>query len=283
MQYVKLNNGIEMPLLGFGVFQIPDNTECERVVTDALAAGYRLIDTASAYFNEEGVGKAIAKSGIKREELFVTTKLWIQDDGYENAKKAFQVSLNKLGLDYLDLYLIHQPFNDYYGSWRAMEELYEEGKIRAIGVCNFYPDRLADLCLNSKIKPMINQIECHPFFQQTEAIDTMKEFGVLPEAWGPFAEGSKGIFSNPVLSEIASKYNKTTAQVILRWNIQRGVVVIPKTVRKERMIENFQIWDFELSNDDMQKICSMDTGKSEIINHYTANTAKFLNGYKIHD
>ncbi len=283
MQYVKLNNGIEMPLLGFGVFQIPDNTECERVVTDALAAGYRLIDTASAYFNEEGVGKAIAKSGIKREELFVTTKLWIQDAGYENAKKAFQVSLNKLGLDYLDLYLIHQPFNDYYGSWRAMEELYEEGKIRAIGVCNFYPDRLADLCLNSKIKPMINQIECHPFFQQTEAIDTMKEFGVLPEAWGPFAEGSKGIFSNSVLSEIASKYNKTTAQVILRWNIQRGVVVIPKTVRKERMIENFQIWDFELSNDDMQKICSMDTGKSEIINHYTANTAKFLNGYKIHD
>lgn len=283
MQYVKLNNGIEMPLLGFGVFQIPDNTECERVVTDALAAGYRLIDTASAYFNEEGVGKAIAKSGIKREELFVTTKLWIQDAGYENAKKAFQVSLNKLGLDYLDLYLIHQPFNDYYGSWRAMEELYEEGKIRAIGVCNFYPDRLADLCLNSKIKPMINQIECHPFFQQTEAIDTMKEFGVLPEAWGPFAEGSKGIFSNPVLSEIASKYNKTTAQVILRWNIQRGVVVIPKTVRKERMIENFQIWDFELSNDDMQKICSMDTGKSEIINHFTANTAKFLNGYKIHD
>ena len=283
MQYVKLNNGIEMPLLGFGVFQIPDNTECERVVTDALAAGYRLIDTASAYFNEEGVGKAIAKSGIKREELFVTTKLWIQDAGYENAKKAFQVSLNKLGLGYLDLYLIHQPFNDYYGSWRAMEELYEEGKIRAIGVCNFYPDRLADLCLNSKIKPMINQIECHPFFQQTEAIDTMKEFGVLPEAWGPFAEGSKGIFSNPVLSEIASKYNKTTAQVILRWNTQRGVVVIPKTVRKERMIENFQIWDFELSNDDMQKICSMDTGKSEIINHYTANTAKFLNGYKIHD
>ena len=283
MQYVKLNNGIEMPLLGFGVFQIPDNTECERVVTDALAAGYRIIDTASEYFNEEGVGKAIAKSGIKREELFVTTKLWIQDAGYENAKKAFQVSLNKLGLDYLDLYLIHQPFNDYYGSWRAMEELYEEGKIRAIGVCNFYPDRLADLCLNSKIKPMINQIECHPFFQQTEAIDTMKEFGVLPEAWGPFAEGSKGIFSNPVLSEIASKYNKTTAQVILRWNIQRGVVVIPKTVRKERMIENFQIWDFELSNDDMQKICSMDTGKSEIINHYTANTAKFLNGYKIHD
>ena len=283
MQYVKLNNGIEMPLLGFGVFQIPDNTECERVVTDALAAGYRLIDTASAYFNEEGVGKAIAKSGIKREELFVTTKLWIQDAGYENAKKAFQVSLNKLGLDYLDLYLIHQPFNDYYGSWRAMEELYEEGKIRAIGVCNFYPDRLADLCLNSKIKPMINQIECHPFFQQTEAIDTMKEFGVLPEAWGPFAEGSKGIFSNPVLSEIASKYNKTTAQVILRWNTQRGVVVIPKTVRKERMIENFQIWDFELSNDDMQKICSMDTGKSEIINHYTANTAKFLNCYKIHD
>lgn len=283
MQYVKLNNGIEMPLLGFGVFQIPDNTECERVVTDALAAGYRLIDTASAYFNEEGVGKAIAKSGIKREELFVTTKLWIQDAGYENAKKAFQVSLNKLGLDYLDLYLIHQPFNDYYGSWRTMEELYEEGKIRAIGVCNFYPDRLADLCLNSKIKPMINQIECHPFFQQTEAIDTMKEFGVLPEAWGPFAEGSKGIFSNPVLSEIASKYNKTTAQVILRWNTQRGVVVIPKTVRKERMIENFQIWDFELSNDDMQKICSMDTGKSEIINHYTANTAKFLNGYKIHD
>ena len=283
MQNVKLKNGIEMPLEGFGVFQIPDLQECEKAVNEALETGYRLIDTAAAYFNEEAVGKALKSSGIKRDELFITTKLWIQDAGYEKAKQAFQTSLDKLGLDYLDLYLIHQPFGDYYGSWRAMEELYEQGKIRAIGVCNFYPDRLADLCLNAKIKPMVNQIEIHPFFQQQKAIEDMKEFDVQPEAWGPFAEGKFGIFQNEILTEIAKKYNKTTAQVILRWNVQRGVVVIPKSVKKERMEQNFDIWNFELSADDMQKIAALDKGKSNIIDHYTAETAKFLNGYKIHE
>lgn len=282
MKFVKLNNGVEMPLLGFGVFQVPDAAECEKVVSEALDAGYRLIDTAAAYFNEEAVGKAIARSGIKREELFITTKLWIQDAGYENTKKAFRTSLDKLGLDYLDLYLIHQPFNDYYGSWRAMEELYQEGKIRAIGVSNFYPDRLTDLCINSKIVPMVNQVECHPFFQQNDAIANMKEFGVQPEAWGPFAEGSKNIFHNEVLTEIAEKYNKSTAQVILRWNVDRGVVVIPKSVHKERIEQNFDIWDFELSADDMAKIAALDSGRSDIINHFTAETAKWLNNHKIH-
>lgn len=282
MEYKKLNNGVEMPLLGFGVFQVPDAAECEKVVGEALETGYRLIDTAAAYMNEEAVGKAIAKSGIKRDELFITTKLWIQDAGYENAKKAFYTSLEKLGLDYLDLYLIHQPFNDYYGSWRAMEELYKEGKIRAIGVSNFYPDRLADLCLNAKIAPMVNQVELHPFFQQKEAIAVMNEFGVQPEAWGPFAEGTKGIFQNETLNNIAKKYNKTAAQVILRWNIDRGVVVIPKSVHKERIIQNFDVWDFKLSGEDMAQIAALDAGRSDIINHFTAATAKFLNGYKIH-
>ena len=283
MEYITLNNGVKMPLLGFGVFQVPEPAECEKAVSAALKAGYRLIDTAAAYFNEEAVGRAVTKSGIKREELFITTKLWIQDAGYENAKKAFYTSLEKLGLTYLDLYLIHQPFNDYYGSWRAMEELYKEGKIRAIGVCNFYPDRLADLCVNAQVTPMVNQVECHPFFQQKEALETMREFKVQPEAWGPFAEGKYGIFQNEVLNEIAKKYGKTAAQVILRWNVQRGVVVIPKSVKEERIKQNFDIWDFALSSDDMQKIAALDTGKSEIINHFTAQTAKWLNGYKIHD
>ena len=283
MECITLNNGVKMPLLGFGVFQVPEPAECEKAVSAALKAGYRLIDTAAAYFNEEAVGRAVAKSGIKREDLFITTKLWIQDAGYENAKKAFYTSLEKLGLTYLDLYLIHQPFNDYYGSWRAMEELYKEGKIRAIGVCNFYPDRLADLCVNAQVTPMVNQVECHPFFQQKEALETMREFKVQPEAWGPFAEGKYGIFQNEVLNEIAKKYGKTAAQVILRWNVQRGVVVIPKSVKEERIKQNFDIWDFALSADDMQKIAVLDTGKSEIINHFTAQTAKWLNGYKIHD
>ena len=282
MEYKKLNNGVEMPLLGFGVFQIPDAEECEKVVGEALETGYRLIDTAAAYMNEEAVGKAISKSGIKRDELFITTKLWIQDAGYENAKKAFYTSLEKLGLDYLDLYLIHQPFNDYYSSWRAMEELYKEGKIRAIGVSNFYPDRLADLCLNAKITPMVNQVELHPFFQQKEAIAIMNEFGVQPEAWGPFAEGTKGIFQNETLNNIAKKYNKMEAQVILRWNIDSGIVVIPKSVHKERIIQNFNVWNFKLSDEDMAQIAALDTGRSDIINHFTAATARFLNGYKIH-
>lgn len=283
MRYMTLRNGVDMPQEGFGVFQITEADQCEQAVTDALQAGYRLIDTASAYMNEEAVGRAIKKSGIPREDLFITTKLWIQDAGYEHAKKAFQTSLDKLGLDYLDLYLIHQPMSDYYGSWRAMEELYEEGKIRAIGVCNFYPERLADLCLNAKIAPMVNQVECHPFFQQKAAMETMKEFGVQIEAWGPLAEGQKDIFNNPLLAEIGKKYGKTVAQVILRWHIQRDVVVIPKSVHKNRIEENMAIWDFELSADDMEAISKMDLGHSEIIDHSSASSAKWLNSYKIHD
>lgn len=283
MNYVTLNNDVKMPQQGFGVFQIADAAACEQAVLDALKVGYRLIDTAAAYLNEEAVGSAIRKSGIPREELFITTKLWIQDAGYENTKKAFQVSLDKLGLNYLDLYLIHQPISDYYGSWRTMEELYDAGKIRAIGVCNFYPERLADLCLNAKVVPAVNQVECHPFFQQVEAMKTMKEFGVQIESWGPLAEAQKGIFQNEMLREIGAKYGKSIAQVILRWHIQRGVVIIPKSVHKERIEENFNIWDFELSQEDMAKISEMDLGHSEIIDHFSPDTAKWLNGYKIHD
>lgn len=280
---VKLNNGVEMPMEGFGVFQIPDAAQCEQSVTDALNAGYRLIDTAAAYMNEEAVGAAIKKSGIAREELFITTKLWIQDAGYENAKKAFQASLDKLGLDYLDLYLIHQPISDYYGSWRAMEELYEAGKMKAIGVCNFYPERLADLCLNAKVRPAVNQIECHPFFQRGKDMETMKEYGVQIESWGPLAEGKNDIFHNETLTAIGAKYGKSVAQVILRWHIQRGVVIIPKSVHRERIEENINIWDFELSQEDMEAIANMDTGHSEIIDHFSPDTAKWLNGYKIHE
>ena len=283
MEFVTLNNGVKMPMEGFGVFQVPEAAVCEQAVCDALSAGYRLIDTAAAYFNEEAVGAAIRKSGIPREELFITTKLWIQDAGYENAGKAFQTSLNKLGLDYIDLYLIHQPMSDYYGSWRAMEELYKEGKIRAIGVCNFYPDRLADLCVNADVIPAVNQVELHPFFAQTGALASMKEPGVQPEAWGPLAEGRHEIFTHPVLTKIGAKYGKTAAQTALRWNTQRGVVIIPKSIHRERMEENLNIWDFTLSDEDMAAIASLDLGHSEIIDHSTAETAKWLNGWKIHE
>lgn len=283
MEYAVLNNGVKMPMEGFGVFQVPEAAVCEQAVSDALAVGYRLIDTAAAYFNEEAVGAAIQKSGIAREELFLTTKLWIQDAGYESAKRAFQVSLDKLGTDYIDLYLIHQPMNDYYGAWRAMEEMYGEGKIRAIGICNFYPDRLTDLCLNAKVIPAVNQVELHPFFAQTGALENMKAFGVQPEAWGPMAEGKHGIFTHPVLTEIGAKYGKSAAQTALRWNVQRGVVIIPKSTHRERMEENFNIWDFSLSDEDMAAITALDLGHSEIIDHSTAETAKFLNGWKIHD
>ena len=282
MQTVCLNNGVQMPLEGFGVFQVPDAAQCEQAVSDALEAGYRLIDTAAAYMNEEAVGNAIRTSDIPRKDLFITTKLWVQDADYESAKKAFETSLNKLGLEYIDLYLIHQPFHDYYGAWRAMEELYKEGRIRAIGVSNFYPDRLVDLCVNAEIIPAVNQVECHPFFQQKDALKVMKEYGVQPEAWGPFAEGKNNFFQNPILAEIAAKYGKSVAQVALRWNVQRGVVVIPKSVHKERIQENFNIWDFELSDKDMETISDMDIGHSEIINHFTADTAKWLNELKIH-
>ena len=283
MEYTTLRNGVTMPLEGFGVFQIPEAAVCEQAVLDALDTGYRLIDTAAAYFNEEAVGAAIRGSGIPREELFITTKLWIQDAGYESAKKAFETSMEKLGLDYLDLYLIHQPMNDYYGAWRAMEELYEAGKIRAIGVCNFYPDRLTDLCLNARIAPMVNQVELHPFFAQTRAVENMKSLHVQPEAWGPMAEGKHDIFTHPILTELGRKYGKTAAQVALRWNAQRGVVIIPKSTHKERMEENFNIWDFALSDEDMAAIAKLDLGRSEIIDHSAAETAQFLNSWKIHD
>lgn len=277
----KLNNGVEMPILGFGVYQIPDYDECKRAVLDAFEMGYRLIDTASAYFNEKAVGDAIKESGINRKELFITTKLWINNAGYENAKKGFEVSMEKLQLDYLDLYLIHQPFGDYYGSWRAMEELYENKKVRAIGVCNFYPDRLMDLTEHNKIKPAINQIETHPFFQREYDNEIMKNYGTQIESWGPFAEGRGDMFTNPILSEIGKKYNKSAAQVILRWLIQRNVVVIPKSVHKERMIENFNIFDFELSADDMNKIKSMDTGKSLFFSHSDIELVKLLFSIKV--
>lgn len=282
MKTVTLNNGVEMPMEGFGVFQIPDPEQCFQAVTHALNAGYRLIDTAAAYGNEEAVGRALRQSGIPRRELFVTTKLWVQDAGYENTKKAFAASLERLGLDYLDLYLIHQPLGDYYGSWRAMEELYRAGRVRAIGVCNFYPERLADLCLNAQVTPAVDQVECHPFFQQSGALANMAEFGVQPEAWGPLAEGQKDIFHHPVLTAIGARYGKTAAQVMLRWNVQRGVVVIPKSVHRERIEENRDIWDFELSREDMEAIARMDTGHSDVVDHASPQTAKWLNSFRIH-
>ncbi|KAH0791961.1 aldo/keto reductase [Histomonas meleagridis] len=283
MLTTKLNNGVEIPLLGFGVYQVPDHKQCKKVVLEAIKAGYRLIDTAAAYGNEEAVGEAIRESGVPREELFITTKLWVQDHGYEKTKKAFETSLKKLGLEYIDLYLIHQAFGDYYGSWRAMTELYEEGKIRAIGVSNFYPDRLQDLVMNNKVVPAVNQVECHPFYQKTDAIKHMEELGVKCEAWGPFAEAGRGIFENKVLVDIAKKHGKTVAQVILRWNVQRDVIVIPKSVHKERIIENFNIWDFQLDQEDMDAIATLDTAKSTIIDHYDLGIIRFINNSKIHD
>lgn len=283
MDYVTLNNGIKMPLEGFGVFQVSDPTVCEQAVLDAIESGYRLIDTAAAYMNEEAVGKAIKKCGVPREELFITTKLWVQDTSYDGAKKAIETSLEKLGLDYIDLYLIHQPMGDYIGAYRAMEEAYKVGGLKAIGVCNFYPERLADFCETVDIIPAVNQVELHPFFQQQNALDIMKDYGVVPEAWGPFAEGKHGIFSHPVLSKIGEKYGKSAAQVALRWNVQRGVVVIPKSVHKERMEQNMDIWDFTLSSEDMTEIAGLDIGHSEIVNHYDPAFVKMLHGMKIHD
>lgn len=257
VQSIRLNNGVSMPMEGFGVFQIPEE-HCEQAVRDAITAGYRLIDTASSYQNEKAVGRAIRSCGFPREELFITTKAYIQQMGYEKTKEAFAQSLDNLGLTYLDLYLIHMPFGDYYGSWRALEELYQAGRIRAIGVCNFLPDRLLDLCYNAKILPQINQIERHPHYQRAEDLALMQELHVQPEAWAPFAEGLKGMFTEPVLLEIAQKYGKTPAQIILRWNVQQGVIVIPKSVHKERMEENLAIWDFALDDGDMAQIALLD-------------------------
>lgn len=264
MQQITLNNGIEMPVLGFGVWQIPDANTCEQAVYDALMAGYRLIDTAAAYENEEAVGKAIKRSGVPREEIFVTTKLWIQDAGYEQTKKAFTNSLKRLQLDYLNLYLIHQPFGDVYGSWRAMEELYQEGKTRAIGVSNFEPDRLIDLILHNEVVPAVNQIETHPYFQQAESARVMNEYSVQHEAWGPLAQGKNNIFQHERLVSIAEKHHKSVAQVVLRWFAQRGIVAIPKSIHKERMIENISIFDFELSEEEIKAIATIDTNKSLI-------------------
>ncbi|RAS73178.1 aldo/keto reductase [Priestia endophytica] len=281
MQKVMLNNGVEMPILGFGVFQMTDPKECEQAVYDALMAGYRLIDTAASYLNEEEVGRAIKRSGVPREELFITTKLWVQDTGYENTKKAFANSLERLQLDYIDLYLIHQPFGDVYGSWRAMEELYREGKVKAIGVSNFYSDRLVDLITHNEVVPAVNQVETHPFCQQIESAELMKENNVQIESWAPFAEGKNDIFQNEVLVTLAKKHNKSVAQVILRWLTQRGVVVIPKSVRKERIIENFNIFDFELSQEDMEKIATLDTKESLFFSHRDPEMVKALSTRKL--
>jgi len=278
---VTLNNGVEMPILGFGVFQVPDPAECERSVRDAIDVGYRLLDTAASYGNEEAVGAAIRNHGIKRSDLFVTTKLWIEDASYEGAKAAFERSMNKLQLDYLDLYLIHQPYGDVYGAWRAMEELHRAGRIRAIGVSNFYPDRLVDFVLHNEIVPAVNQIEIHPFHSQDDAQKVLQEYGVQPEAWGPFAEGKNDLFTNPVLESIGNKHGKSVAQVVLRWLTQRGVVAIPKSVRKARMAENFAVFDFRLDQDDLSAIAALDQKASSFFDHRDPAMVKWLGERKL--
>ena len=279
MQYVTLSNGIRMPMLGYGVYQV-SNEECERCVLDAIDVGYRSVDTAQAYHNEEAVGKAIEKCGVPRSELFLTTKVWISNAGYEKAKASIDISLQNLRTDYIDLLLIHQPFGDYYGTWRAMEEAYRAGKLRAIGVSNFYPDRLVDLCRFVNIKPMVNQVETHVFQQQTQAREWMNKYGVAHESWGPFAEGRKDFFTNPVLCDIGQKYQKSAAQIALRFLIQRGVIVIPKSTHKERMKENFEIFNFTLTEGDMQKIAALDESKSAFFSHYDPATVEFITSVK---
>jgi len=281
MYNVKLNNGVEMPILGFGVFQVKDLNECERSVVDAIETGYRLIDTAQSYENEEAVGKAIKQSGIAREELFITTKLWIQSNGYEGTKKAFESSLKRLQVDYLDLYLIHQPFGDVYGEWKAMQELYKLGLVRAIGVSNFQPDRLIDLIIHNEVVPAVNQIETHPFHQQIETQKFLQENNVQIESWGPFAEGKNNLFQNELLRSIGRKYNKTVAQVVIRWLTQRGVVTIPKSVHKERMKENFNSLDFELGNEEMEAIKTLDTNASLFFDHRDPAMVKWLGERKL--
>ena len=278
---VTLNNGVEMPTLGFGVFQVPDPAECERSVRDAIDVGYRLLDTAASYGNEEAVGNAIRNHGISRGELFVTTKLWIEDASYEGAKAAFERSINKLKLDYLDLWLIHQPYGDVYGAWRAMEELHRAGRIRAIGVSNFYPDRLVDFVLHNEITPAVNQIEIHPFHSQGDAKAILDEYKVQAEAWGPFAEGKNGLFSNELLAGIARKHGKSIAQLVLRWLNQRGIVAIPKSVRKERMAENIAVFDFELDGDDIAAIAKLDQKASSFGDHRDPEKVKWLGTRKL--
>lgn len=281
MEHVILNNGINMPVLGFGVFQVTNLEECERTVIDAIESGYRLLDTAASYGNEEAVGKAIKNAGVAREELFVTTKLWVQDAGYEPTKKAFDRSLQRLQLDYLDLYLIHQPYGDVFGSWRAMEELYTAGKIKAIGVSNFQPDRLIDLIIHNKIVPAVNQVETHPFYQQIETQKFLQENNVQIQSWGPFAEGKNNLFTNELLLSIGKKYNKSVAQVVLRWLVQRGIVAIPKSVRKERMEENINIFDFEMAPEDMDLIKTLDTKTSSFFDHRDPVMVKWIGERKI--
>ncbi|MBX2926063.1 MAG: aldo/keto reductase [Chitinophagaceae bacterium] len=283
MEKVTLNNGVEMPILGFGVFQVTNLEECEQSVLNAIATGYRLIDTAASYGNETAVGNAIKKSGVPREELFITTKLWVQDTGYENTKKAFEKSLTELQLDYLDLYLIHQPFGDYYGSWRAMEELYKQGKIKAIGISNFHPDRVMDLIVHNEIVPAVNQIETHPFNQQIETQKFLQENNIQIQSWASFAEGKNDLFKNELLASIGKKYNKSIAQVVLRWLTQRGVAVIPKSVKKERMIENKDVFDFELSTEDINAIQTLDTKESLFFSHRDPVMVKALGTHKIHE
>jgi len=281
MQNVKLNNGVEIPILGFGVFQIPDLAECERSVVEAIQTGFRHIDTAASYLNEEAVGRGIKRSGVAREELFITTKLWIQSNGYEGTKAALERSLKRLQLDYLDLYLIHQPFGDVYGEWRAMEELYQQGKIRAIGVSNFQPDRIIDLMIHNKIAPAINQIEVNPFQQQIGAQQFLKENNIQVEAWAPFAEGKNNIFKNELLLSIAARHKKSVAQVILRWVSQRGIVVLSKSTRKERMRENIAVLDFELSQEDLAAIKTLDTNTSSFFDHRDPEKVKWLGTRKL--
>lgn len=278
MNYITLNNGIKMPILGYGVFQIADLEECERCVLDALEVGYRLLDTAQSYGNESAVGNAIRKSGVPREEIFLTTKLWISEAGYEKAKTSLLESLERLGLDYIDMVLIHQPFGDVYGSYKAMTELYKEGKIKAIGVSNFYPDRLVDFAKHNEVIPAVNQIELHPFHQQPKALEVMAKFGVQPQAWAPFAEGKNDLFTNPVLKAVGDKYGKSNAQVALRYLIQLGVCVLPKTVTKSRMVENKDVFDFELTNEDMEAIKQLDAGKSLFFSHQDPEMVERLVG-----
>lgn len=282
MESIKFNNGIEMPVLGYGTLHI-SKKDTKKCVLEALQCGYRLIDTAASYFNEEEIGSAIIESLIPREEIFITSKVWVQDAGYKNTLKAFQRSLDKLQVEYLDLYLIHQPYGDYYGSWKALEKLYLEGKVKAIGVSNFSKERFVDLYLNSRIHPMINQIEIHPFYQQDTTIDLMKNYNCIVQAWGPLNEGQRDIFENEMLKEISKKHQKTISQIILRWHFQKGISTIPKTIHLKRMKENLHIFDFILDEEDLSKIQQLDIGHSEIIDHQCYTTAKWLNKYKIHD
>ncbi len=280
MEYRELYNGVKIPMLGFGVYQIPEYTQAKNTVLTALKTGYRLIDTAQGYMNEKAVGDAIKESGIPREEIFITTKLWIQDFSYDGAIKATELSMERLGVDYIDLMLLHQPMGDYIGAWRGLEKLYKDGKLKAIGMANCYPHVLADLCETFAIKPMLNQVEMHPFFQQQLNIDIMKEYHVVPEAWAPFNEGLHDFFKNPILTEIGSRYGKTAAQVALRWNIQRGVVVIPKSVHEDRIRQNFDVFDFSLTKEDMDKIKAMDIGRSEIVDHFDPKWIKLLHSIR---